>query len=522
MEVFWVFSSEKNILTCSPHRCGMNRQQRRAAAHAPAARSQPNLARAHNAQGIALARQSRFREAAELFLRALSLQPGFAEAHNNLGKAQALLGQPEQAIASFSRAISLQPGYAEAYNNLGITLTEQGRLADAISAYRQALRAKPGYADVYNNLSIAHRYAGDLPSAIAACESALSFALTGNTYLNLANLKRFTPADPHLRAMEALAAHTPTIPPESRMPLHFALGKAYDDCRDPARAFAHFLAGNTMKRQTIAYDEALTLGMMDRIRQSFSAEHMQGLRGSGHSSAAPIFILGMPRSGSTLLEQILGAHPQVFAAGERTDFTRIATAVLAPGRYPEAAADIAQANLHRLGGHYLDRMRVLAGGAPRFTDKMPGHFLYAGLIHLVFPNALIIHTRRAAADTCFSCFTKLFREGHLYSFDLAELGRYYRAYARLMDHWRSVIPANAMIDIDYEALVADPRTATEPILARCGLPWAESCLDFQTNARPVLTASATQIRAGIHTRSIGRAHAYAEFLHPLGFTDRVM
>ncbi len=476
----------------------------------------PSPAQAHNTQGIHLARQSRFAEAAALFQRAIALQPGFAEAHNNLGKAQALLGQPDQAIASFRRAISLQPGYAEAYNNLGISLTEHGNLTEAMAAYRQALRARPGYADAYNNLSIAHRYAGDLPSAIAACESALSLSLTGNAYLNLANLKRFTPGDPHLRAMEALQAHTPPIPPESRMPLHFALGKAYDDCGDPPRAFPHFVAGNAMKRQTIAYDEAKTLGMMDRIREAFSAERMQALRGLGHGSASPIFILGMPRSGSTLLEQIFGAHPQVFGAGERTDFTRFATGVLAPGHYPEAACGITQANLHRLAGLYLDRMHGLAGGAPRFTDKMPGHFLYAGLIHLAFPNALIIHTRRNPADTCFSCFTKLFRLGHLYSFDLGELGRYYRAYERLMAHWRSVIPAESMIEVDYESLVADPRGEAARILARCGLPWNDSCLAFEKSARPVLTASATQIRAGIHTRAIGRAGAYAEFLEPLG------
>jgi tetratricopeptide (TPR) repeat protein len=494
----------------------MNRQQLRAAAAiAPPAQIRPSPAQAHNAQGIARAQQSRFAEAAELFRRAISLQPGFAEAHNNLGKAQALLGQPEQAIASFTRAISLQPGYAEAYNNLGITLTEQGSLPEAIRAYRQALRAKPGYADAYNNLSIAHRYAGDIAGAIAACEAALSFSLTGNAYLNLANLKRFTRADPHLRAMEALIARS-DLPPESRMPLHFALGKAYDDCSDLARAFPHFRAGNAMKRQAIAYDEAMTLGMMDRIREAFSAERMQALSGHGHPSAVPIFILGMPRSGSTLLEQILGAHPQVFAAGERTDFTRLATAVLAPARYPEAAVDMEPANLHRLAGLYLDRMRALAGGAQHVTDKMPGHFLYAGLIHLAFPNALIIHTRRAAADTCLSCFTKLFRAGHLYSFDLAELGRYYRAYEQLIEHWRRVIPASAMIEVAYDSLVADPRGEAERILARCGLPWSDSCLAFEKSARPVLTASATQIRAGIHTNSVGRAAAYADFLRPLG------
>jgi len=478
----------------------------------------PHSARAHNTLGLIFAQQSKLPAAVRCFASALDAQPDFAEAANNLGKALAVLNRQDEAIASFRRATNLDPGYAEAFNNLGIALTDAGQLQDAIDAYRCALRAKPNYADAHNNLSIAHRYAGDLQAAIAACEAALACAPTGTAYLNLANLKRFSVGDPLIAAMEAMAELGSDISLDNRIALHFALGKAHDDCGNTERAFAQLFAGNALKRATIAYDEAKTLCTMQRIAHIFSTANMRSWHGHGVTDATPIFILGMPRSGSTLLEQILSAHPEIFGAGERTDFSRIASAILAPDAFPEAFTQLQPQSLRNLARTYLDTLQTLSNGAPRVTDKMPGNFLYAGLIHLALPKARILHTRRNAADTCFSCFSKLFRAGHAYSFDLGELGRYYKAYQHLMAHWRGVIPASIMLDVDYESVIADPEGEIRRILAHCGLPWNPSCLNFHHSARPVQTASATQIRAPLHPHAIARAAPYQPYLRPLNIT----
>jgi tetratricopeptide (TPR) repeat protein len=472
----------------------------------------PGYAKAYINLGIVFAQHARLPEAIAAFKAAIARNPALAEAHINLGKALALLDQHDEAIACFQRAVRLRPDDADTCNMLGVALTEQGRLPDAIAAYEGALRARPGYAAAYNNLSIAHRYAGNIGAAVAACEQALASAPTGAAYLNLVNLRRVTPADPHLAGMERLAAST--IPPESRIPLHFALGKAYDDCQEPERAFPHLRAGNRLMREVAAYDEAATLGTMERTRHVLDAGLIRSLRSRGERSAAPIFILGMPRSGSTLLEQMLAEHPLVVALGERTDFGRL-TDSLCSGAYPDAVRHLSPETLKALGGRYLEAVSGRAPKGSRMIDKMPGNFLYAGLIHLALPNARIIHIRRSPADTCFSCFLKLFRSGHAFTYDLAELGRYYRAYEKLMDHWRRAIPASCLIDLDYESLVDDPATQIARILDHCGLVWSEACLSVGRTERAVLTASATQVRETLYRGSIGRWRGYNAFLLPL-------
>jgi len=293
------------------------------------------------------------------------------------------------------------------------------------------------------------------------------------------------------------------------------LGKAYDDCDQPARAFNYFSQGNALKRQEVPYDEAATLGVMERTREVFSAGMMAAAGGQGDPSVEPIFIIGMPRSGSTLVEQILASHPQVYGAGESREFHHLVNN-FAPGRsYLDAVTDLTGPELQRFGELYLTRVRPADSTPARITDKLLINFLYAGLIHLALPNARIIHTRRDPADTCLSCFTKLFSVGQYFSYELGELGRYYRAYQRLMDHWRSVLPSRVLIEVDYEAVVADPETQVRRLLAHCGLDWDPACLDFHHSERAVRTASAVQVRQQIYGQSVGRWRKYAPFLQPL-------
>jgi hypothetical protein len=261
------------------------------------------------------------------------------------------------------------------------------------------------------------------------------------------------------------------------------------------------------------------LSALARTRDVYSRERMGRYGGHGDPSPVPVFVFGMPRSGTTLVEQILASHPQVFGAGETDDFARSAAGLgertdnLA--LTPEAVSSIPGERLRDLGARYVERVARTAPAAARITDKTLENFRFVGLIHLALPNAKIIHVRRHPLDTCLSCFSKLF-QGHLpYTYDLAELGRYYRLYEGLMAHWRRVTPPGVMLEVRYEDVVADLEGQARRILAHCGLDWDARCLDFHLTQRSVRTASATQVRQPIYDHSIGRWRAYASFLEPL-------
>jgi Sulfotransferase family len=303
------------------------------------------------------------------------------------------------------------------------------------------------------------------------------------------------------------------------MELHFALGGAYEGLAQHDRAMDHWLRGNALKRRLIGYDEAAALGTFERIAAAFTPELMRRNAGGGDPSPLPIFIVGMPRSGTTLVEQVLASHPQVFGGGERRDLTSAMADVF--GRDTEAAhfaerlAALTSEDFRRIGAAYLARVTPLAPAAQRITDKMPANFRFVGIIHLALPNARIIHIRRDPVDTCLSCFSKLFGGKQPYSYDLAELGRYYRAYERLMAHWREALPADAMLEVQYEELVSAFAPQARRIVAHCGLEWDEACLAFHRTERPVRTASAAQVRQPIYQNAVGRGRAYGSMLAPL-------
>ncbi|HEY8016978.1 MAG TPA: sulfotransferase, partial [Dongiaceae bacterium] len=365
-------------------------------------------------------------------------------------------------------ALVCQPDYSRAHNLAGLMMVEGGDLAGAERLYRRAL----------------------------VCERDPGF------YVNLADVTRFHAEDSEIEEMEILAAGADRLDDEARISLHFALGKAYEDCGESGKAFHHYLEGNDRKRRAIPYDEQAVLAAMARTERDFSASFMEGEAGRGDPSELPIFILGMPRSGSTLIEQILASHPDVHGGDERPDF-------------PELLDRYGDAGFRALGAAYVERSRALAPTAARITDKLPGNFRHAGAIHLALPKARIIHSRRDPADTCLSCFTKLFRGEQAYTYDLGELGRYYRVYDRLMAHWRAVLPGSVFLEVDYEELVAEPEAQTRRLLAHCGLAWDPACLAFHETRRAVRTASAVQVRQPLYQRSIGRWRLYGPLLVPL-------
>ena len=328
-----------------------------------------------------------------------------------------------------------------------------------------------------------------------------------------------TQGDPHLGAMKDLARDAPSLPPDEQIFLHFALARAFADVGDHARSFRHLLDGNGLKRKGTAYDEAASIGILERTRAAFTSPLMRANEGVGDPSRAPLFIVGMPRSGTTLVEQILASHSEVFGAGEITDFD-IAVAGLggvAGGatHSPETVARMSGDQFRRLGASYVARLTRLAPAAARVTNKTPGNFSLVGLIHLALPNARFIHISREPADTCVSCFSSLFVGDLPYAYDLGELGRYYTAYERLMAHWRDALPKGVMLDVRYEDLVGDLEGQARRIIGHCGLAWDARCLDFHQNPRQVRTASAAQVREPIHGGSIGRWRRYRAFLAPL-------
>ena len=508
---------------------------------------QPIFPEAHNAVGIALRLSNRHEEALEHYQKALAAKPDYAEVENNIGLALRALDRQAESIAHYQRALAIRPDYAEAENNLGAAWRALHRYDEAARHYRQALALNPASAAAHGNLSAALQLLGRHEEALTHAERALALApgfaeahhgrgtilrtlgrldearqaleraidlapRRAEFYRSLAEAKHFTDDDPHRALIETLAGDMAALPAEDRVHLHFALGKVYDDLGEHKRAFSHLLAGNALKRRQLAYDEAAVLGRLNRFRTLFSAEIIGERAGQGEPSPAPIFIIGMPRSGTSLVEQMLASHPKIHGAGELGDFE---AAVAALGASDGVPVDIGPAELREIGSDYLARVAARVPQAERITDKMPANFRFAGLIHLALPGARIIHMQRDPVDTCLSCFSILFGGDQPFAYDLGELGRYYAAYQRLMQHWRRVLPPGIMLDVQYEALVEDFEVQARRVLAHCGLEWDEASRDFHKTQRPVHTASAVQVRQPLYRSSIGRWRPPEEALRPL-------
>jgi tetratricopeptide (TPR) repeat protein len=359
---------------------------------------------------------------------------------------------------------------------------------------------------------------GRQEDSIAAYRRALSVEPTlGEVWWSLANLKtvKFDAAD--LAAMQAALA-TDGLSDEDRFHLDFALGKAFDDAREVERAFAHYAAANALRRKSLDYDPATVTQHVDRIIARFTPDFVDARRGQGHPAADPIFILGMPRAGSTLIEQILSSHSMIEGTMELPDLPAIA---LREGRgggpagWVEAIADMAPGRLAELGAEFIERTRVQRKtDKPFFIDKLPNNWLYTGLIHLILPNAKIIDARRHPLDCCFSNFRQHFAKGQAFSYDLGDMGHYYADYVRAMAHVDAVLP-DRLHRVIHEALVADPEAEVRALLTYLGLPFEPACLSFHENTRAVRTASSEQVRRPINRDGMDQWKPYEAWLGPL-------
>jgi hypothetical protein len=337
--------------------------------------------------------------------------------------------------------------------------------------------------------------------------------------------------DSALRDLQALAQRETSLPPAQRIAMHFALAKSHEDLGRNETSFRHLLAGNALKRGTIVYDERQTLDYLRRIQAAFTAEAIGLHAGTGFATSQPVFIVGMPRSGSTLIEQLIASHPSAFGAGERGEFpaaVRAAGLEMAILEAPEGIAGTGDAPFARLGRAYLERLHEAVRWATsgsgevrspqsyaRITDKMLGNLTSVGLIHLALPQARIIFARRDPVDTCLACFSKLFTHGQEFAYDLAELGRFYRAFSQMMEHWKAVLPPGVIIEVQYERLVQDFEDEARRLIAHCGLDWSPACLDFHRTERVVATASVRQVREPLYRSSVNRWRPDAATLRPL-------
>lgn len=480
----------------------------------------PDHADAHFTLANILQSRGHFQEALAHYGRVLALEPKNHAAHSNVGTVLQKLGRFDDAVVLYKHALTINPEFADAWYNLGTVCLALDRNEEAIAHSERALLLDPSMALAHNNIGVALQNLGRLEEAGQAYEKTLQLApRNAMAHLNLAYLRRFTPGDPRIAALRALAKDPGALDADGRVAVQFALGRAFADLGRHERSFRHLRDGNALKRSQLDYDEKQTLGLFERIRTVFTPALIADKSGSGDPSDVPVFVVGMPRSGTTLLEQILASHSQVYGAGEIETFYQALAKLGYPNggavSFPDMVASLSPQALRELGSTYVAMLGAAAPEARRIVNKLTLNYKYVGLIHLALPNARIIHIRRDPLDTCFSCYTLAFSGDQPFTYDLAELARYYRGYAALMAHWRSVLPPGVMLEVRYEDLVADLPGQAGAVIAHCGLSWEDACLSFHETARTVKTASSVQVRKPVFHTSIGRWRPYERFLGPL-------
>ncbi|GGA44281.1 sulfotransferase [Dyella nitratireducens] len=487
-----------------------------------ALQAHPDSAPIHNALGVVLYGQSRMADAAESFRRVIALRPADAEAHANLGNALRELGSFAEAEASYRHSIALNSQFARVYFDLGGSLYLQERYEEAEQNYRRALALKPDYVEACNNLGRSIRRQGRLDEARDYFDAALAIDPESvEAYCNLASLRTFTPEHPEPKRLEKLTHKLPTLSEHMRIRYWFALGKMREDLGYYDEAFAAYTQGNRLKYEQLSPNEAGKIALIDNVRMVFDERFFASRPVPPSTGRSPIFIVGMPRSGTSLIEQILSTHPDIHGAGELPDLESIVFALATGAGKPveafgEVASRMTAEELLRLGETYTERVWKLAPAAARITDKMMANFAYIGMIRLMLPNAKIIHAMRDPMDSCFSCYATLFYKNNLdYTYDLGEVGRYYVRYIELMQHWQRVLPAGSILELRYEDMVADTEAQARRLLDYLGLPWDERCLNFHENRRVVKTASAAQVRRPVYRSSVARWKHFEANLQPL-------
>ena len=458
-------------------------------------------------------------DAEALLERCLELAPEFREARHNFAIVLNRVNKAPQAVREMRRLLSADPANPGYRNQLAVGLCHTGDYGTAIGIYDALLREFPRHAPTWLSYGHALKTAGHQERSIAAYLKCIALdPAFGDAYWSLANLKMFRFEVEQIDAMRH-ALDRPGLADEHRLCLEFALGKALEDSGDYEGSFRHYDAGNRLRLKQIPYDAGETTARATRAKATFTEDFFRARRGSGCAAPDPIFIVGLPRAGSTLIEQILSSHSAVEGTMELPDLISIARGLRrAAGRsgiYHDALAQLGSDELRQLGENYIERTRVHRKlGKPFFIDKMPNNFVYVGLIQLILPNAKIIDARRHPLACCFSAFKQHFAHGQYFTYGLENVGRYYRDYVDLMAHYDAVLPGRVHRVI-YEDLVDDTEAEVRRLLEYCNLPFEQGCLRFFDNERPVRTASSEQVRQPIYRSGMDQWRHYEPWLEPL-------
>ena len=468
----------------------------------------PDFAEAHSNLGATLEELGRLDEAEGNYRQAIALKPDFAEAHSNLGGTLKELGRLHEAEASYKKAIAVKPGFSEAHSNLGGTLKDLGRLDDAEASYRRAIALKPDYAKAHSNLGSTLQELGRLEDAEASYRRATALKSDfAEAQRNLAMMKKFSSRDEQFLEMQTLY-HDPTISEDDLCRICFALAKACDDLEDIAEAFQFYREGNALRKKKLGYEKAKDQKLFEKLKTSFpsiiSHAFEPEIVAPEHT---PIFIVGMPRSGTTLAEQIISSHPLVTGAGELNFVSQFGNPMTV-GQPP-----LNDAALTRFREQYLNALQQRSEGNAIVTDKMPQNFRFLGLIATALPEAKIIHVKRHPAAVCWGNYTKHFVNDSLgYCYSLGDILHYHELYEDLMGYWHQVLPSK-IYDLDYEVLTEHQEEETRKLIDHLGLEWSEACLSPQDNKRSVATASSAQVRKKVYQGSSERWKLYRKHLN---------
>lgn len=455
------------------------------------------------------------------FERAVTLAPNSAEARAYLATAFARLQRRGEAEAAARAALELDSDNAKAAHLLGTLLCERDLWAAGLLWVRHALQRAPDNAQMWRDLGAIQLFLGHIEDARNSLLLAVELdPLAPEALFNvvrLVDMSKTSDMTARIDAVIATVRGKRDLPPIRRAELLYAEGKVAEDRKQGAKAFAAYAEGARLKRTTLSYDIGRFEARMEAVKAAFSSQRMAELKGGGVSGRRPIFIFGMPRSGTTLVEQIIAAHPQVQAAGETSAMIDMVAGSRGPAgaEFPTWVRGMTPADCANLGNEYLRRLPPLQLGRLAVTDKRLENFEYAGLIEVLFGDAVMISCRRDPRDNGWACLSMLFSSDQLFSYDQAELGRYWKAYDQLMTHWDEVLTPGRLLKVSYEAIVAEPETSARRIVAHAGLDWDDACLAFHTSKRTVRSASAAQVREPIYTRSVGRWRPFAEHLKPM-------
>ena len=460
--------------------------------------------------------KKKLEDAEALLRRTVELAPEYAGAWLILGALLGELNKYVDTIEAYKTATRLEPKNPEAWSGLGNAYSMAMYPEDAVKAYGQAVALNPNSPDAQAGYGHALKTVGDQPAALKAFRAAIDGRPAfGHVYWSMANLKIFNFEDDEVDTMLAQVDNE-NLNESADIHIRFALGKAFEDKKDFEKAWHYYHTGNQRQRMTVTHDPLDLEYRFDAVREVFSKELMEQASGKGCDAPDPIFIVGLPRSGSTLVEQILASHSQVEGTAELPILGRLANSIgryRKDGvRYPESVRDLRDRDWKAYGEQYLEESRrYRLTDRPIFTDKLPNNFPFVGLIHLILPNAKIINARRHPFDSCLGGYKQLFGQGQNFTYDLLDLAHYYQQYDKTIKHWHEILPGK-VLDVHYEVTVTDLENQVRRILEHCGLPFEESCVRFHETKRSVNTASSEQVRQPIYTGALGKWRRYEENL----------